>query len=160
MYLDLRQKEIVKKALEDYDFIKEEIDEKIAKNYNLEELSKYLVRLSNDIEVSNLEDYTEYAYLDFIYKDLNMCICWDVKKGIRVSSTFEIYDKTMQEYVVEDFLSKEDYQAMLDRSREDNLQELVATLKWYDSNNKNKAFSAAYDAQVKKIISFLKENWY
>ena len=159
MYIDLRQKEIVKKAIEDYDFIKEEIDEKIAKDYNLKELSKYLVKLSNDVEITNLEDYhSEYAYLDFMYKNLNMYVSWDVEKGVRVSPTFEIYDKDMQEYIVDDFLSKEEYQAMLNRSREDNLEDLVATLKFYDSN-KNKAYSVDYNAQVKKIINFLEENW-
>lgn len=155
MYLDNRQKEIVKKALEDYNFIKEEIDEKIAKDYNLEDLSIYLVRLTKDTEITNLESYDDYAYLDFLYKDLNMCVMWERDKGIRVSSTFEIYDKEKKEYIVEDFLTIEDYNKMLNRTREENLQDLVSTLKWYDSRD----MQVAYKEQERKVINFLKENW-
>ena len=156
MYLDSRQKAIVKKAIEDYDFIKEEIDEKIAKGYNLEDLSIYLVRLGRkDIEITNLETYKDYAYLDFLYKDLNMCVMWERDKGIRVSSTFEIYDKENNAYIVEDFLTKEEYEKMLNRTREENLQDLVATLKWYDSRD----MQIAYKEQERKVINFLKEDW-
>jgi len=155
MYLDNRQKAIVKKALEDYDFIKEELDEKIAKDYNLEDLSIYLNKYSKDVEITNLESYNDYAYLDFLYKDLNMCVMWERDKGIRVSATFEIYDKEKKEYIVEDFLTREEYINMLNRTREENLQDLVATLKWYDSSN----MKIAYEEQERKVINFLKENW-
>lgn len=155
MYLDNRQKEIVKKALSDYDFIKEEIDEKIAKGYNLEELSTYLVRLNKDIEISNLDGYDDYVYLDFLYKDLNMCVYWEKNNAIRVSNTFEIYDKESGEYIVEDFLTKEEYEKMLNRTREENLQDLVATLKWYESRD----LQADYKSYEKEVINFLKENW-
>jgi len=155
MYLDNRQKAIVKKALEDYDFIKEELDEKIAKDYNLEDLSIYLNKYSKDVEITNLESYNDYAYLDFLYKDLNMCVMWERDKGIRISATFEIYDKEKKEYIVEDFLTREEYINMLNRTREENLQDLVATLKWYDSSN----MKIAYEEQERKVINFLKENW-
>ena len=156
MYLDSRQKAIVKKALEDYDFIKEEIDEKIAKGYNLEDLSIYLVRLGRkDIEITNLESYGDYAYLDFLYKDLNTCVMWERDKGISVSSTFEIYDKEKDAYIVEDFLTKEEYEKIIGKTREEELEELVQSLKWYESRN----LQLGYKEQERKVINFLKENW-
>lgn len=161
MYLDIRQKKIVRKAIEDYDFIKSELDNKIKEDYNLEELSEFLVRFKG-IEISELDDYgseddyeSEYAYLDFLYNDINTCVVWEKDKGIRVSNTFEICDKEKHEYIVEDFLTKEEYQKMLDRTREENLEYLVATLKYYESRD----LKDDYECYKNEVISFLKENW-
>lgn len=154
MILTKKQKNLVKNALIDYDFMKEEIENKIALNYTIDDLSVFLTRFK-DIEITNLEKYTDYTYLDFLYKDLNMCIMFDKDKGTRVSSTFEIYDKTTCEYIVEDFLTKEDYLKLINKTREEELEELVSTLKYYDSNNSEQA----YKEYINKIINFLKENW-
>lgn len=154
MILDRRQKELVKKALEDYDFIKEEITNKINKGYDVDKLSIFLTRFK-DIEITNLEKYDDYEYLDFLYKDLNMCVMFDTDKGLRVSNTFEIYDKKTCEYIVEDFLTKEDYTSMINKTKEEELEDMVATLKYYDSTN----MELAYKNYKDKIIIFLKENW-
>ena len=154
MYLDERQKKIVVDALKDYNFIKEEIENRIRQDYNLEELSKFLVRFK-DIEISNIEEYDDIGYLDFIYKDVNTCVIWEYQKGLRVSNTLEIYDKEQMEYIIEDFCTIEEYEKMLNRTREENLNDLVATLKYYES----RGLEADYKAYSKKVISFLKENW-
>lgn len=154
MILDKRQKELVKKALDDYDFIKEEITNKIAKGYDIDDLSIFLTRFK-DIEISNIEKYDDYEYLDFLYKDLNMCVMFDTDKGLRVSNTFEIYDKKTCEYIVEDFLTKDEYTKLINKTREEELEDMIATLKYYDSHN----LEADYKIYTNKIISFLKENW-
>jgi len=154
MILDKRQKEIIKKALDDYDFMKEEITNKIDKGYTIDDLSVFLTRFK-DIEITNIEKYDDYGYLDFLYKDLNMCVMFDTDKGLRVSNTFEIYDKKIYEYIVEDFLTKEEYTKLINKTREEEIEDMVATLKYYDSHN----LEADYKAYSNKIISFLKENW-
>ena len=154
MYLDERQKKIVRNAIEDYNFMKEQLEEKIKKDYNLEELSKFLVRFK-DVEITNLESYDDVGYLDFIYKDVNMCCVWTSKDNVYVSKTFEIYDRVKMEYIIEDFCTIEEYEKMLNRTREENLNDFVAQLKWYE----NRGLEADYKAYSKKVISFLKENW-
>lgn len=154
MYLDERQKKIVKRGIEDYNFIKEQLEEKIKKGYTLEDLSVFLTRFK-DIEITNLESYDDTAYLDFIYKDVNTYCMWTPEDNVIVSSSFEIYDKDMKEYIVEDYWSIEKYEKMLNRTREENLNDFVLQLKWYESRN----LDADYKAYCKKVISFLKENW-
>lgn len=157
MYLDNRQKQIVTNSLKDYDFIKNEIESKLnLQNCELEDISRFLGKFDyKELEITNLEKYKDYAYLDFIYKDLNMCVMWERFKGNRVSPTFEIYDKERQSYIVEDFLTKEEYKEILNTKREDNLEDLVGTLKWYEARN----MKNAYENQIEVLINFLKENW-
>ena len=154
MILDKRQKELVKNALEDYDFMKEEITNKISKGYDIDDLSIFLTRFK-DIEITNIEKYDDYEYLDFLYKDLNMCIVFDTDKGLRVSNTFEIYDKKTCEYIVEDFLTKDEYTNLINKTREEELEDMIVTLKYYDSHN----LEGDYKLYEKKVINFLKENW-
>lgn len=157
MYLDNRQKQIVINALNDYDWMKQEIESKInLQNCNLEDIKAFLSKFDyNELEITNLEKYDDYAYLDFTYKDLNMCVMWERFKGNRVSPTFEIYDKERQSYIVEDFLTKEEYKNILNTKREDNLEDLVGTLKFYEAHN----MKNAYENQIEVLINFLKENW-
>ena len=149
MYICDRQKEIVKKALKDYDFIKEELENKIKKGYDLNELSKFLCRFK-DIEITNLEIYDDIGYLDFLYNDINTSAIYNAdKKTIKVSETMEIYDKVKYEYIVEDFLTKEEYIKMLFKTKEMYFDELVKNLK-------EKPTSQYYRDE---FIRFLNEEW-
>lgn len=156
MILDKRQKELVKQAINDYDFIKEELQNKIAKGYNMEDLSIFLTHFK-DIEISNIETYDDYGYLDFLYKDINTFVIYekDKEQQLRVSNDFEIYDKQTCEYIVEDYLTKDAYIELINKTKEEELEELIQCLKYYDSHD----MELAYRNYKDKIISFLKENW-
>ena len=108
MYLNKRQIDIVLKALKDYDFIKEEIENKIKKGYSMKELCDYLGRFK-DIDITNFDKCDEYTYIDFLYKDINTYISYKENETIKVSNTLEIYDSVKGEYIIEDWLTKKDY---------------------------------------------------
>lgn len=108
MYLNKRQIDIILKALKDYDFIKEEIESKIKKGYNMQELCDYLGRFK-DIDITNFDKSGDYTYIDFLYKDINTYISYKENETINVSNTLEIYDSIKQEYIIEDWLTKKDY---------------------------------------------------
>lgn len=154
MIIDARLRALILNAINDYNFIKEEIEQRIKKGDSLEELSNFIVKFKGT-EITNLESYKEYAYLDFIYKDVNTCVCWELEKGTYVGKTFEIYDKDNNSYVVEDFLSIEEYEKILNTPKEDMLRDAVVDLKFYDSHN----FKDNYDRQLDKIVNFLKEEF-
>lgn len=154
MIIDVRQRAVILNAINDYSFIKEEIEQRIKKGDNLEELSTFIVKFRGT-EITNLESYEEYAYLDFIYEDVNMCVCWDLEKGTYVGKTFEIFDKDNNGYVVEDFLSIEEYEKMLNTPKEQMLKDAVADLKFFESNN----LKTNYDIELDKIVRFLKEEF-
>lgn len=154
MFLDRRQIELVKKAIDDYNFIKEEIELRISKDYNLEEISQVLVKFKG-ITIENLEDYENEAYLDFEYNNINTWVSWQRNTGTCVSSTFEIYDDKEMCYIVEDFLSIKEYEEMINTPKETMLANAVAELKCYESNN----YKDSYNRQRDKIISFLKEEY-
>ena len=154
MFLDRRQKEIVKAALNDYDFIKEEIEEKIQKNYNLEEISEFLVKFKG-IEITGSSDYEDEAYLDFNYNNVNMYVAWNKEKGIFVNTTFEIWDADKQEYIIEDFNNKSYYKNLIEKPKELVIADLVADLKHYDSCNKKEQ----YENCKNEIIHYLKEEF-
>lgn len=154
MIIDVRQRAVILNAINDYNFIKEEIEQRIKKVDNLEELSTFIVKFKGT-EITNLESYEEYAYLDFIYEDVNMCVCWDLEKGTYVGKTFEIFDKDNNGYVVEDFLSIEEYEKMLNTPKEQMLKDAVADLKFFERSN----CKENYDIQLDKIVRFLKEEF-
>ena len=154
MFLDLRQRELVKKAIEDYKFIKEEIKFRISKDYNLEEISQVLVKFKG-ITIENLEDYENEAYLDFEYNNINTCVSWQRNIGTCVSDTFEIFDDKEMCYIVEDFCTIEEYEKMINTPKEDMLASAVAELKCYEINK----YTDSYNRQRDKIINFLKEEY-
>lgn len=154
MIIDVRQRALILNAINDYNFIKEEIEQRIKKGDNLEELSSFISKFKGT-EITNLEDYEEYAYLDFIYQDLNMCVCWELEKGTYVGKTFEIFDKDNNGYVVEDFLSIEEYEKMLNTPKEQMLRDAVVDLKFFEANG----YKENYDIQLDKIVRFLKEEF-
>lgn len=154
MFLNKRQIELVKNAIEDYKFIKEEIELRISKDYNLEEISQVLVKFKG-ITIENLEDYENEAYLDFEYNNINTCVSWQRNTGTCVSSTFEIFDNKEKCYIVEDFLTIKDYEKLINTPKDRMLEDAVADLKYYESKN----YVESYNKQKDKIINFLKEEF-
>ena len=72
MFLDNRQVEIIKKAIEDYNFIKEEVETFINKNCNSEDINKEFNKIANfmerfkDVCIMDLNNYSgDYGYLDW-----------------------------------------------------------------------------------------------
>ena len=154
MYLDERKKKIVRKAIEDYEFIKEELENKIKQNYNLEELSEFLLKFKGTC-IENLDTDSDIeCYLDFEYNDVNMCCIWDTDKGLRVSNLYEIYDKEKEEFLSEDWLTTDDYKKWLNKTREEELENLVVQLKYCECKG-----LVDYSSYEREIINFLKMNW-
>lgn len=154
MFLDARKINVIKKEIENYKFMKEELEQRIAKNDTLEELSDFINKF-RDTEITSLEKYEDYGYLDFLYKDVNMCVSWEKNKGIYVSKHFEIFDSEEKEYIVEDFLTIEEYEKLMNTPKENMLRDAVADLKYYDAHD----LKQNYEKTLEKIIIFLKEEF-
>lgn len=154
MILDARKINVIKKEIENYKFMKEELEQRIAKNDTLEELSDFINKF-RDTEITSLETHEDYGYLDFLYKDVNMCVSWEKSKGIYVSKYFEIYDNKGEEYIVEDFLTIEEYEKLMNTPKENMLRDAVADLKFYDAHD----LKQNYEKTLEKIIVFLKEEF-
>lgn len=154
MFLDLRQRNLIKKAIEDYNFIKEEVEYRIKQGFSLEDLEIFLNRFEG-IEIIQLDTVNGDSYLDFLYKDISTFICNTQEKGTYMGTTFEIYDNEKQEYLIEDFLDVKSYENYINTPKEKMLEDAVLNLKYYDSNN----MKEQYNEQKDKIINFLKEEW-
>ena len=154
MILDARKINVIKKEIENYKFMKEELEQRITKNDTLEELSDFINKF-RDTEITSLEKYEDYGYLDFLYKGVNMCVSWKKSKGIYVSKYFEIYDSKEEEYIVEDFLTIEEYEKLMNTPKENMLRDAVADLKFYDAHD----LKENYEKTLEKIIVFLKEEF-
>ena len=98
MFLDIRQRELIKNTIKDYKFMKEEIEQKIEKNFTIEELKDFINKF-RDTEITSVDSYADYGYLDFNYKNANMCVGWESENKY-VGSTFEIFDDKNREYIV------------------------------------------------------------
>lgn len=153
MFLDIRQRELIKNTIKDYKFMKEEIEQRIAKKDTIEELKDFINKF-RDTEITSVDDYADYGYLDFNYKNANMCISWENDNKF-VGTTFEIFDDKKKEYIVEDFLTIEDYEELMNAPKEDMLRNAVADLKFYDAHN----LKDNYNECLEKIIVFLKEEF-
>lgn len=153
MFLDIRQRELIKNTIKDYKFMKEEIEQRIAKKDTIEELKDFINKF-RDTEITSVDDYADYGYLDFNYKNANMCISWENDNKF-VGTTFEIFDDKKKEYIVEDFLTIEDYEELMNTPKEDMLRNAVADLKFYDAHN----LKDNYNECLEKIIVFLKEEY-
>ena len=155
MILDSRQKEIVRKAISDYDFIREELENQIDPEVNnLERLIIFLNRFKG-IEITNFGDNTDdEQYLDFNYNDVNMFVMWNNEDRTRVGTTLEIWDNIKKEYVVEDWLNRNKYVEMTTRTKEEDLALLVQQMKYCESKG-----LADYSHWEKETLNFLKENW-
>ena len=154
MFLDSRQIELIKKAIEDFKFIGEEIENKIKKGYSLEDIEMFLNRFK-DIEITCLDSINGDGWLDFLYKDINTCVSWTKEDGVRMCSTFEIYDRKTNAYIVEDYCNIEEYEKLINTPKEVMLKNAVADLKYYESNN----YLENYNKQRDRIIEFLKKEY-
>ena len=154
MFLDKRQIELIKKSIEDFNFIKEEIENKIKNGYNLEEISTFLNRFK-DIEITSLDCINGDSWLDFLYKDISACVCDTKEKGLYVGSTFEIYDKKNYEYIVEDLLTVKEYENLINTPKEEMIADAIHNLKYYESQK----YTDLYNRQRDRLISFLKEEY-
>ena len=104
-----RQKELIKISLKDFEYIKNEINYLIEKGRNLSEILDYLREVSG-IEIIHFElDNKDFRYIDFNYYNIDNSVIEDNKKGLRVQETIEIYDNVNQEYLIEDWLTKEEW---------------------------------------------------
>lgn len=160
MFLENRQIEIIKKAIKDYKFMKEEIEEFIERTrteVDFNKIQDFILKFRGT-DVTNIENsMVDYSYLDFIYNDINMCVKYEreIEDRIVVSKFFEIYDTKTCTYIIEDFLTVEKWENLINTSKETMLEDAVADLKSYESKGK----SYEYEEQLKKIVVFLKENW-
>lgn len=160
MFLENRQVELIKKAINDFKFMKEEIEnfmERTKEEINFKKLSDFLLKFKG-VDITNIDDYhVDYSYLDFMYNDLNMCIKYEreVEDEIVVSKVFEIYDEKTCAYIVEDFLCIEEWENLINTSKETMLEDAIVNLKYYESKNMEEDYKNLLD----KIVVFLKENW-
>lgn len=170
MILDNRRKELIKNSIKHYDFIKRMITNEIAvwsdkitdKVKLLEYLEKFVEKFKG-VVVTNFEynaptedKDSQYGYLDFLYNDVSMSVMYNTgDENIHVSDTYEIYDKVSMGYIIEDWLTTDDYTKMIARSKEDILHDAIVDLKWYESNN----YLDCYNQLRDEIVNFLKEEW-
>lgn len=156
MYLNKRQKELVRKAIEDYNFIKEEIQYQISKGNKLEDLSKFITKFRN-VEITNYdEEYTDCTrYLDFNYNNVNTFVFQNTDGIIKVSNTLEIWDNIDERYIIEDWVDLAEYEDILNTPKKDILNELAVELKYCYSH----CSKVMYDDAVEKIINFIKEEY-
>ena len=154
MFLDMRQKQLIKNAIEDYNFIKEEVEYRIKQGFSLEDLESFLNRFDG-MEITGLDTINGESWLDFLYKDISTCVCNTQEKGTFMGTTFEIYDREQHEYIIEDFLDVKSYEDYINTPKEKMLEDAVLNLKYYDSHN----MEEQYNNQKDKIINFLKEEW-
>lgn len=159
MYLDIREKELIKKAIKDYQFMEYEINNRIIGGITFEELTDFLLKFKG-IVITNTEDWdVDMRYLDFQYNAVDMCVSLNKKENkLKVSDVFEIYDDIKEHFVVEDWLTIKEYEKLLNTSKEEVLNNLVADLKYIDCNNVYDKENR-YKEKKEEIIRFLKEEW-
>ena len=159
MYLDIREKELIKKAIKDYQFMEYEINNRIIGGITFEELTDFLLKFKG-IVITNTEDWdADMRYLDFQYNAVDMCVSLNKKENkLKVSDVFEIYDEVEEHFVIDDWYDCEAYKKFINEPKENVLNNLVADLKYIDCNNlydKEKR----YEEKKEEIIKFLKEEW-
>ncbi len=159
MYLNLRQKELVRKAIKDYQFMEYEINNRIIGGITFEELTDFLLKFKG-IVITNTEDWDDdFRYLDFQYNSVDMCVSLNKKENeLKVSDVFEIYDDTKEHFVIEDWLCVKDYNDILNTPKEKILNNLVAELKYIDCNDVYDR-EKKYEEKKEEIIRFLKEEY-
>ena len=152
MFLDKNDMEMIINGINNYQFIKEELTEKIKKGYSLEQLENYIRKLKGT-EITGTSDYEDIKYLDFIYDNVNMYIQEELDNGIKVSERFEIYNTKEHCYIVEDFLTLKEYEDMLNESKEEKIKSALIDLDFFKKYN----FKEQHDILLEKVINFIKE---
>lgn len=89
---------IFKNVIKDYKIIKEDIDKKIQKGCNLQDLYDYIRHLSS-CHITNY-DLTDniMKYIDFDYCDMLLSI-YDDNDGVYLGDTIEVYNDKRIEFI-------------------------------------------------------------
>lgn len=85
---------IFRRVISDYDLLKKEIDERIEKGYNLENLHDYIRHLSS----CSISNYEENEYIDFYYCDMLVSIYND-NNELYLGDTIEIWNDEDMYYI-------------------------------------------------------------
>lgn len=148
MIISKREKEIIKKAIDEYEFMKEEIENQIEKGHDIEE---FLMRFK-DLEYSIISNDKSY-FLDIMYKDICFSVGVRQDKKTEVSDCFQIWDIEKSENIVDEFWTKEDYKQLINKTTDEELHEMSEMLKYYE----DKHLYGDYKSYVQKIIDYVKE---
>ena len=98
--------EIFKRVLADYKELKKEIDKRIKKGYDIEELLRYIEHL-NSCEITNVDLTSNFKYIDFNYCDM-VCSIIECEKDnipLKLQETVEVWNDKEDCYIIEDWLS-------------------------------------------------------
>ena len=115
MKLDTRQLELIKQAIKDFNYIKEEITNLINKGKDLQFMLEYL-ELIDGVEITNAElDNKNFNYVDFYYYNLSVSVVKDSDKPIQFQNGFELYDNDKNEWLIEDYLNIREWENILDK---------------------------------------------
>lgn len=115
MKLDTRQLELIKQAIKDYNYIKEEMNNLINNGRDLQYILEYL-ELFDNVEITNVElDNKNFNYIDFYYNNLSVSVVKDSDNPIQFQNGFELYDTDKMEWFIEDYLSIREWQNILDK---------------------------------------------
>ena len=112
--LDEYEKYILKNALCDYSHVKRFINGLIRKYNNCDMIVDHLRHINafDMYSIDKLSDGT-YNYIDFTYNNINASIY--VNNGeIKFGMTFEVYNDYKEEYIIEDCLSYDEWEKILD----------------------------------------------
>lgn len=143
MLITNREKRIIEKGIEDYNFIKSVLDRM---NFEtLEDVQNCLLRIK-DIDITNLDE-TE-GYLDFYYKDLSLCV--SKSETIKLCNCMSIWDKEIEEYLF-DFNSIEYIEEQLNKDKYAQINETLNRIK----DNELKGIS--YNWYKEELIKFMQE---
>lgn len=118
MIKEERQVKLVVEAIKDYKFISMLLNCKLLQIKdvrNIEETFKELRDILDRVKGTDITNYEvdgEYAYLDFLYNNVNMSVYVD-DGIIKVGRTFEIWDTKNDEYIVDDFMTMEAYEELI-----------------------------------------------
>lgn len=150
MLLTKGQRQLIEKSIKDFEFIKNEITEKVKLNYDLEKIKDYLDRLKG-IDICNEIDH----YVDFYYNELNLSIYFD-EKEIRLLDSIGIYDSSIENYLIE-YYTLDGVKGLLSK---DIYAELIDEIKNYKELKGLKECKANLNISDKKrnIIQFIQDN--
>jgi len=147
MLLNNAQKRLTEKGIEDYYFIKSEIDEKIKLNYDADKLKQFLNRFKG-IEIYQDED----DYIDFYYNDLNLTLIHN-ETDYRLCNSISLFDKTTDQYLFE--CNTIEY--LKDQLEKDVFTQLSEEIVRY-KDMKESTFVYNLDSKKKEIIKFIEDN--
>lgn len=147
MLLSKGQRQLIEKSIKDFEFIKNEITEKVKLNYDLEQIKDFLNRIKG-IDICNEIDH----YVDFYYNELNLSIYFD-EKEIRLLDSIGIYDSSIENYLIENY-TLNGVKSLLSK---DIYTELIDEIKTYKELKECKANLNVSDKK-RNIIKFIEEN--